>query len=210
HGQGSVGEIVARTLVLGLGFVIGSSGLAVLERRLRPMGPSAPPIAGGAGPAVPLTNGETTSATPQKRFARRGVARAAETARARSISAAEAAEIARGRATRAAEASEIARVTEQSRRRALQRGVAIALAIGLHNFAEGLAIGASARAGAMVLATVLVIGFALHNSTEGFGIVGPLGDVVPSWRWLGLVGLIAGGPTVVGAMVGYAITGVFL
>ncbi len=43
----------------------------------------------------------------------------------------------------------------------------------MHNFAEGLAIGVSARAGAISLATVLIIGFALHNATEGFGIVGP-------------------------------------
>jgi ZIP family zinc transporter len=64
----------------------------------------------------------------------------------------------------------------------------------------------SARAGAISLATVLIVGFALHNATEGFGIVGPLGDVRPSWRWLGLVGLIAGGPTFLGSMVGYAVT----
>ena len=50
---------------------------------------------------------------------------------------------------------------------------------------------------------MLIIGFALHNATEGFGIVGPLGDVRPSWRWLGLAGLIGGGPTFLGAMVGY-------
>jgi zinc transporter, ZIP family len=82
----------------------------------------------------------------------------------------------------------------------------IAIAIGLHNFAEGLAIGVSARAGEISLATVLIIGFALHNATEGFGIVGPLGSVVPSWRWLGLVGLIGGGPTFLGAMAGYEVT----
>ena len=57
----------------------------------------------------------------------------------------------------------------------------IAAAIGLHNFAEGLAIGVSASTGEIGLATVLIIGFALHNATEGFGIVGPLGDVRPSW-----------------------------
>ena len=50
----------------------------------------------------------------------------------------------------------------------------IAVGIGLHNFGEGLAIGASAARGAIGLATVLVIGFALHNGTEGFGIVAPL------------------------------------
>jgi ZIP family zinc transporter len=91
-------------------------------------------------------------------------------------------------------------------RAALGRGLAIASAIGLHNFAEGLAIGVAARSGAISLATVLIIGFALHNATEGFGIVGPLGDVRPSWRWLGLAGLIGGGPTFLGTMVGYAVT----
>jgi ZIP family zinc transporter len=89
---------------------------------------------------------------------------------------------------------------------ALQTGVIIAAAIGLHNFAEGLAIGVSARAGEIALATVLIIGFALHNATEGFGIIGPLGDVRPSWRWLALVGLIGGGPTFLGSMVGYGVT----
>jgi ZIP family zinc transporter len=89
---------------------------------------------------------------------------------------------------------------------ALQRGLAIAAAIGLHNFAEGLAIGVSASTGEVALATVLIIGFALHNATEGFGIVGPLGGVQPSWRWLGLAGLIGGGPVFLGSIVGYQVT----
>jgi ZIP family zinc transporter len=93
-----------------------------------------------------------------------------------------------------------------ARRRALQTGLVIALAIGLHNFAEGLAIGVSARSGAVSLATVLIIGFALHNATEGFGIVGPLGAITPSWRWLGLAGIIGGGPTFLGTIVGYQVT----
>ena len=67
-----------------------------------------------------------------------------------------------------------------ARRHALQTGMTTAVAIGLHNFAEGLAIGVSAEAGAIGLATVLIIGFGLHNATEGFGIVGPLGGVRPS------------------------------
>lgn len=95
---------------------------------------------------------------------------------------------------------------EAARRSALRTGLTIAAAIGVHNFAEGLAIGVSARAGAISLATVLIIGFALHNATEGFGIVGPLGDVRPSWRWLALAGLIGGGPTFLGSIVGYAVT----
>jgi ZIP family zinc transporter len=93
-----------------------------------------------------------------------------------------------------------------ARARALQTGVIIAIAIGVHNLAEGLAIGVSAQAGEIGLATVLVVGFALHNATEGFGIVGPLGDVKPSWSWLGLTGLIGGAPTFLGAMIGYRVT----
>jgi ZIP family zinc transporter len=92
-----------------------------------------------------------------------------------------------------------------ARRTALRTGMTIAVAIGLHNFAEGLAIGVSARAGAIGLATVLIIGFGLHNSTEGFGIVGPLGGVRPSWTWIGLVGLVGGGPTLLGTIVGYQV-----
>jgi zinc transporter, ZIP family len=93
-----------------------------------------------------------------------------------------------------------------ARAAALRTGMTIAAAIGLHNFAEGLAIGVSARAGEIGLATVLIVGFALHNATEGFGIVGPLGAVRPSWKWLFVAGLVGGGPTFVGSMVGYAVT----
>jgi zinc transporter, ZIP family len=103
------------------------------------------------------------------------------------------------------EASE-QRSFEASQVGAYRTAMVIAVAIGLHNFAEGLAIGVSSQAGEIGLATVLIIGFALHNSTEGFGIVGPLGGVRPSWRFLGLAGLVAGGPTFIGAMVGYQVT----
>ncbi|TMG45137.1 MAG: zinc permease [Chloroflexi bacterium] len=80
----------------------------------------------------------------------------------------------------------------------------IALGIGFHNLSEGLAIGQSAAAGELRLALVLVIGFALHNATEGFGIVGPMsGEAdLPSWRFLGALGLIAGAPTFVGTVIG--------
>ena len=82
----------------------------------------------------------------------------------------------------------------------------IATGIGLHNFGEGLAIGQSAAAGELSLALVLIIGFGLHNMTEGFGIVGPLAGEAerPSWGFLGLMGLIGGGPTFVGTAIGQA------
>ena len=80
----------------------------------------------------------------------------------------------------------------------------IATGIGLHNFSEGLAIGQAGATGAISLAVVLIIGFGLHNATEGFGIVAPLSGepVRPSWRFLLLLGLIGGGPTFVGTLIG--------
>jgi ZIP family zinc transporter len=82
--------------------------------------------------------------------------------------------------------------------------VLIAAGIGLHNFSEGLAIGQSAGGGELAFASLLIVGFGLHNATEGFGIVGPmLGKELPSWGFLGLVGLIGGGPTFLGTMLGY-------
>ena len=78
----------------------------------------------------------------------------------------------------------------------------IAIGLGLHNFSEGLAIGQGYASGAMRLAWLLAIGFALHNATEGFGIAAPLSGHRASWSFLGLAGLIAGGPTFLGAVVG--------
>jgi ZIP family zinc transporter len=84
----------------------------------------------------------------------------------------------------------------------------IAGGIGLHNFAEGLAIGNSAAKGEIALAVLLIVGFGLHNATEGFGIVAPLAAAGerPSWGRLGLLGLIGGGPTFVGTLVGQRFT----
>jgi zinc transporter, ZIP family len=159
HHGGSVLYLIWLVVILGGGFVAGSAGLAMIERRMRPAGSHRPPIAGGAVESMT-----------------------------------------------APDATALAQELAATRRRALRTGLTIAGAIGVHNFAEGLAIGVSARAGAISLATVLIIGFALHNATEGFGIVGPLGGVRPSWGWLGLAGLIGGGPTFLGTMVGYAVT----
>lgn len=97
---------------------------------------------------------------------------------------------------------------------ARQLALLIAVGIGLHNFAEGLAIGQAAAKSEIALATLLVVGFALHNATEGFGIVAPLAgeseqagvDNRPSWALLLALGAIGGGPTFIGTAVGHAFT----
>ena len=90
----------------------------------------------------------------------------------------------------------------------------IAVGIGLHNFAEGLAIGQAAARSEIALAVLLVVGFGLHNATEGFGIVAPLaaeaasGEDVPrpTWGRLLTLALIGGGPTFLGTWVGHGFT----
>jgi ZIP family zinc transporter len=91
----------------------------------------------------------------------------------------------------------------------------IAVGIGLHNFAEGLAIGQAAARSEISLAVLLVIGFGLHNATEGFGIVAPLtaeaGELEhaagrPSWSYLLGLAAIGGGPTFLGTIVGHGFT----
>jgi zinc transporter ZupT len=83
----------------------------------------------------------------------------------------------------------------------------IAIGIGLHNLGEGLAIGSAYAVGALALGAFLVVGFAIHNTTEGIAIVAPLaGGKRPSLRRLALLGLIAGGPAILGAFVGSSIS----
>jgi zinc transporter, ZIP family len=82
----------------------------------------------------------------------------------------------------------------------------VALGIGLHNLGEGLAIGSAYATGALALGTFLVVGFAIHNTTEGLAIVAPLarGGVRASVGRLAALGLLAGGPAVLGAWIGAA------
>jgi len=87
---------------------------------------------------------------------------------------------------------------------ATRLAIVIATGIGLHNFSEGLAIGSSAQKGDLTLALTLVVGFGLHNITEAFGIAAPLAGKRPSWSFLGLVGLIGGGPNFFGTLIGYS------
>ncbi|MEU6221649.1 ZIP family metal transporter [Streptomyces sp. NPDC047022] len=101
-------------------------------------------------------------------------------------------------------AAATAELAPRTRSQAGSLALMIATGIGLHNFAEGLAIGNSAAKGELSLALLLIVGFGLHNATEGFGIVAPLAaeGERPSWLTLLWLGLIGGGPTFAGTLVG--------
>jgi ZIP family zinc transporter len=107
----------------------------------------------------------------------------------------------RSRGKMAAHEQRVTEITPQ------QLALMIATGIGLHNFSEGLAIGQSSRAGAIGLATILIVGFGLHNMTEGFGIAAPLtmAGARPPWSFLALAGLIGGGPTFLGTVIGFSV-----
>ena len=81
----------------------------------------------------------------------------------------------------------------------------IALGIGLHNFGEGLAVGAAITTGAAALATFLVFGFVIHNVTEGIGIAAPLvGGSRPSPIIFAGLAALAGLPAIAGILLGTA------
>jgi zinc transporter ZupT len=88
----------------------------------------------------------------------------------------------------------------------LAKPVAIALmisiGIGLHNFGEGLAIGASVGMGSIAFSTFLIVGFALHNTTEGIAIAAPMSRGRLMIGKLIALGLIAGSPAIFGAWIG--------
>jgi zinc transporter ZupT len=78
----------------------------------------------------------------------------------------------------------------------------IAVGIGFHNLGEGLAIGAAYNVGEIALGTFLVVGFIIQNITEGLGIIAPVLRDRPSLGRLAVMGLIGGGPAIVGAWIG--------
>ena len=84
----------------------------------------------------------------------------------------------------------------------LSLAILIAVGIGLHNLGEGLAIGAAYTLGEVALGSFLIIGFTLHNTTEGLAILSPLVEGNASTRNLVMLGLIGGGPTILGTWAG--------
>lgn len=79
-----------------------------------------------------------------------------------------------------------------------------AVAIGVHNFAEGLAVGAAFAGGLLALSVLLSIGVIAHKSVEGYCICGCAAEASRTYtpRQLAMLGAIGGGPVIVGAFVG--------
>ncbi len=90
-------------------------------------------------------------------------------------------------------------------RRELALAYTIAVAIGLHNLGEGIAIAGAYAAGALALGGTLFMGFALHNVTEGPAVIAPLmreggrGKLIVH---LVALALISGAPVILGAWLG--------
>ena len=98
------------------------------------------------------------------------------------------------------------KLTQTTRNSKLSKPVAIALmiaiGIGLHNFGEGLAIGAAVGLGSIAFSTFLIVGFAIHNTTEGIAIAAPMSREKTMIGKLAGLGMIAGAPAIFGAWTG--------
>lgn len=78
----------------------------------------------------------------------------------------------------------------------------IAFGIGVHNLGEGLAIGGAYALGEFATTLLLIVGFMVHNLTEGIAVVAPVVRTEFRWSHLIWLGLLAGGPTVAGTLLG--------
>ncbi len=78
----------------------------------------------------------------------------------------------------------------------------IAGGIGLHNLGEGLAIGAAFALGEVALGVFLILGFTLHNVTEGVGIAAPVVGERPRLVHFAALAAVAGLPAILGTWIG--------
>ncbi len=85
---------------------------------------------------------------------------------------------------------------------ALVLAYSVAFGIGVHNLGEGLAIGSAYAVGEIAVGTLLVLGFTIHNTTEGIAVIAPIARSKFKLIHLVWMGLLAGGPTIIGTWVG--------
>lgn len=99
----------------------------------------------------------------------------------------------------------------KSRHTPIMAAVLVSIGIGLHNFGEGLALGAALNLGSVAFSASLMVGFAVHNTTEGVAIASPLArqkNVIPK---LIILGLVAGAPAILGTWAGgFAYSPIFI
>lgn len=93
--------------------------------------------------------------------------------------------------------------------RSLLLAYLVAFSIGVHNLGEGLAIGGAYALGEIATGALLIIGFMIHNLTEGIAVVAPvvrekMGQQEGGASWWHLLGLgaLAGAPTILGSTLG--------
>lgn len=95
-----------------------------------------------------------------------------------------------------------ARLSKDAAETPLVLAYSVAFGIGVHNLGEGLAIGAAYALGSVAVGTMLIIGFTMHNLTEGVAVIAPIVRTRFS-RWhLLWMGTLAGAPTIAGTILG--------
>lgn len=80
----------------------------------------------------------------------------------------------------------------------------VAVALGLHSVGEGLGVGVAFVRGDGALVTLLVLGFVMHNVMEGPTVVAAVARdrTTPPLRHFAAMGLLAGGPVILGGWIG--------
>ena len=96
------------------------------------------------------------------------------------------------------------RKTASSEKSGLQIAYLVAIALGLHSIGEGLGIGVAFVLEDATLVTLLVLGYIMHNVMEGPTIVAAVARdrETPPLRHFAAMGLIAGGPVIIGGWIG--------
>lgn len=84
----------------------------------------------------------------------------------------------------------------------LAAAVMISVGIGIHNFGEGLAIGAALGMGSIAFGAFLIAGFALHNTTEGIAIAAAASRGRVRIATLVALAMVAGSPAIFGSWIG--------